>query len=196
MKAQERKRMEASCRRRDLSENRQWVIRGLEEPAWQEWGWGTKPQGVMIRPGHMQSQWRPLNRTLCPSGTTGSQGRYKTKPCPVAWKIPPPSNTAAEKSETPFWALLKVTVNKGNKKRRKQIAQALKFPRGLGGAGCPCQGVCLSFQFLVRRAGEKVCFWSLINSLLLGSGSDPMGFSLCVNTLWSNFCPSWSMFHK
>ena len=123
----------------------------------------------MVRPGHTaQVSVEALEQgEFCSSGTTGNHGRYKTKPCPVAWKIPPPSNTAAEKSETPFWALPKVTI-KGNKKRRKQIAQALKFPRGLGGArGVPAKGCVYPSSSWVRRAGEKSCFRSLINSLLL-----------------------------
>lgn len=80
-------------------------------------GWGTeraclagveggaqRHRGVMVRPGHTaQVSVEALEQAeFCPSGTAGSQGRYKTKSCPVAWKIPPPSNTAAEKSETPF----------------------------------------------------------------------------------------------
>lgn len=77
--------MGASWRRRDLSENRQ-VMGDWKSLPGGGGGGAQCHRGVMVRPGHTaQVSVEALEQAeFCPSGTAGSQGRYKTKPCPVA----------------------------------------------------------------------------------------------------------------
>lgn len=190
--------MEASCRRRDLSENRQWVIRGLEEPAWQGVGGGAQSPGVMIRPGHTaQVSVEALEQvTFCPSGTTGSQGRYKTKPCPVAWKIPPA--TLQLRNQRLLSELCSKVLLKGNKKRRKKTdcTGSQISPGALVEPGVSLPGSVFIFQFLSEEAGEKGLFLKLDKLPTFEALAQIHGlFPLC-HLCGPTFCPSWSMFHK